>query len=945
MKKVFLIIFLFVLARPSFSQVITWSPYFVTVNDTVEIIYDASKGNAALKGATLIYAHTGVITSASTSPSDWKHVKTNWGVNTPETQMTYLGGTLFKLKYHIKSYYNIPDDEKVLKLAFVFRNADGSVVGRDTDGSDIFSPVWQPGLNVAIVTNYTVPYFPSLNDTIKGAANCSKAKNLALYKDNVLISQTSGSSIPFAFVADKYGKSRIKVIVTDSNNITKADSFYYVVNSPVVWQALPGGIQDGINYTSSTSATLCLLAPNKSTTTENVYVIGDFNNWEVDPDYMMKKTSDNRKYWVTINNLTPGKEYAFQYLMGNSLRFADPYTEKILDGSNDKYIDTVTYPNLMAYPADKTSQLVSVLQTSPAQYTWTTTGYKRPDKKNLVIYELLVRDFLSAHNYNALIDTLGYLKNLGVNAIELMPVNEFEGNISWGYNPNFYFAPDKYYGTKNALKKFIDKAHQMGISVIMDMVLNHSFGSSSMVRLYWDSANNRPSSNNPWFNPVAKHPYNVGYDFNHESDATKYLVNRVVSFWLSEYKIDGFRFDLAKGFTQFNSGDDVSLWGQYDQSRINIWKGISDEIRSVDSTAYIILEYFADNSEEKVISSYGMMLWGNMNSNYNEATMGYNDGSKSDLSWGSYKARGWSDPNLVTYMESHDEERLMFKNLQYGNSYGSYNIQNLATALDRVKLAAAFFFTIPGPKMLWQFGELGYDVSIDVPGRTDPKPILWNYYSDPLRKNLYKTFAALIKLKTNYEAFNSDNFSLDVAGALKRISIVHSSMNVNIIGNFDVAQRLINPVFNNTGVWYDYFTGNPLKVDSVNQTIALNPGEFHIYTTVKLPTPEAGIVSSVQDKNTAVKIKNYMLEQNYPNPFNPSTTISYQLPQNAFVTLKVYNILGREVATLVNEEKNAGRYTVTFNAAGINSSLSSGVYFYRIQAGSFTDCKKLMLVK
>ncbi|MGQ9805769.1 MAG: T9SS type A sorting domain-containing protein [Chlorobiales bacterium] len=90
-----------------------------------------------------------------------------------------------------------------------------------------------------------------------------------------------------------------------------------------------------------------------------------------------------------------------------------------------------------------------------------------------------------------------------------------------------------------------------------------------------------------------------------------------------------------------------------------------------------------------------------------------------------------------------------------------------------------------------------------------------------------------------------------------------------------------------------------------------------------------------------VKAQEYRLAQNYPNPFNPTTNISYVLPKAENVSLKIYDVLGREVATLVNEVKAAGAYTVPFNA----SNLASGVYFYRLQAGSFVQTKKMMLVK
>ena len=130
-----------------------------------------------------------------------------------------------------------------------------------------------------------------------------------------------------------------------------------------------------------------------------------------------------------------------------------------------------------------------------------------------MIYELMLRDFLQDHSYTSLIDTLDYFERLGINAIELMPIQEFEGNQSWGYNPSFHMAVDKYYGTRDQLRTFIDSAHARGIAVILDVVFNHAFSQSPLAQLYWDEANFRPAANNPWLNVTARHPFNVGYDF------------------------------------------------------------------------------------------------------------------------------------------------------------------------------------------------------------------------------------------------------------------------------------------------------------------------------------------------------------------------------------------------------------------------------------------------
>ncbi len=161
--------------------------------------------------------------------------------------------------------------------------------------------------------------------------------------------------------------------------------------------------------------------------------------------------------------------------------------------------------------------------------------------EELVIYELHIRDFVGTRAIKTVMDTLDYLERLGVNAIELMPINEFEGNDSWGYNPSFYFAPDKAYGTENDYKRFIDECHKRGIAVIIDMVLNHSYGQSPLVQLYFDPTAGdygQPTAQNPWYNEVCPHePYCWGYDFDHESAQTKKFVDRVNRFWIENYKV------------------------------------------------------------------------------------------------------------------------------------------------------------------------------------------------------------------------------------------------------------------------------------------------------------------------------------------------------------------------------------------------------------------------
>ncbi len=939
------LIFFILLAATVKAQVVVWDPPFPADTDSLVVIFDATQGNGALAAAgPPIYAHTGVITNLSTSPSDWKYVKANWNQNIPACQMTFLGNAKWKISFRIRQFYNVPATEQILKVAFVFRNSGGTLTGKNADGSDIFIPVYQPGLNVRIVKPFNFPILVNLNTQIPVLAVSKDAASMKLYIDNTLKTETTNDTLNYSITVNEYGTKLCKVVAGDNSGNTKVDSFYYTAKQPVVVEPLPAGVKPGINYIDEHTVTLALFAPAK----EFVYVIGDFNDWQINADYHMKRTPDDSTYWLTITNLTAGQEYGYQYLVNGTLRIADPYTGKVLDPWNDQYIDAATYPNLKPYPTGKTSEIVSVLQPGKSAFNWTAVNYVKPAKSTLVIYEMLLRDFLNTHNYTTLVDTLDYLKNLGITAIELMPFNEFEGNNSWGYNPSFYFAPDKYYGTEDGLKLFIDECHKRNIAVIMDMVLNHSFGQSPFVRLYASDNYGPPTAQNLWYNITATHPYSVGYDFNHQSVYTKQLVDRVLKYWVDEYKIDGYRFDLSKGFTQKNSGSNVGLWGNYDQTRIDLWKRIGNKVWSYAPTTYMILEHFADNSEETVLANYGFMLWGNMNNAYNEATMGYSG----DLGWVSYKNRGWNNPGLVGYMESHDEERLMYKNLTYGNSSGNYNVKTLSTALSRMQTANALFITVPGPKMIWQFGELGYDVSITYPCMTsncrlDPKPILWGYTTVLNRVKLFKEVSSLNKLKTTYDVFNTTDFIFDAANKTKRLNLNHSSMYVTVVGNFDVVAADVNPSFQSTGKWYDYFSGDSITVSNTTQAINLLPGEFHVYSTVRMGYPGDDVLVNVEENyNNDCTVIDFSLEQNYPNPFNPETQIKYTMPANDFISLKIYDILGNEIKTLVDGYQYAGSYTLTW--AGDNNSgtkVSSGVYFYSLQTNNKNITRKMMLVK
>lgn len=622
------------------------------------------------------------------------------------------------------------------------------------------------------------------------------------------------------------------------------DSKYKAFQPAAVKTAsMPAGLNHGINIIDNSTVTLVLFDKDKNGNRKDfAHVIGDFNYWTLSNDEKSQMFRDESSgvWWITLSNLDPNKEYAFQYYIGKSrgetFRVADPCSRKILDPDNDKYISSATYPHLKPYP-EKAIGIVSVFQTKSESYNWQVTDFEIPDRDNLVIYEMLLRDFSETGDINGALGKLDYLESLGVNAIELMPVQEFDGNDSWGYNPAFFFAMDKAYGTDRMYKEFIDECHKRGIAVILDVVYNHATGANPYARMWWDTSNNKTSVENPFFNVNAPHPYSVFHDFNHDAQIdgkfiVRDFVKRNLLFLLEEYNIDGFRFDLTKGFTQKNSTE--SSASNYDASRVAILKEYNNTIKEVNPNAYVILEHFADDREETELSNEGMMVWRNMNWQYGQSAMGHKEDSGFTRT---YYGTVRPTNSLVSYMESHDEERLAYKQVTWGNGIIK---TSLSARMSQLATNAAFFFTVPGPKMIWQFGELGYDISIDQNGRTGKKPIKWDYLEVSERNSLLKTYSTLINLRMDHpELFNS-TATLDwrvtptfwEQGRFITLSSFGSSKQVVVIANFTNEVITVPYTFPRYGVWYNYMDqSETIDVTSTNLNIDVPANSFKIYST------------------------------------------------------------------------------------------------------------------
>ncbi len=902
---------------------VTMSPATANQTDTVTLTFDATGTELENESGTL-YAYTGVTVNGQR----WQNIIVpTFNQNNGAPQWTNVGGNIYELDLNmsIEDFYGVAPGDVISEICLVVRNSAANAQTRP----DIFIPVFAPGLNVAITSPANGDIF-AVSDVVSINAESSVNSNLEILVNGTSVATaTSSSTINSVYTFPGTGNFTISATADDGNNTASDDISVFVPNAT---QNLPkpAGLKNGVNENADGSVTFVLSAPLKS----DVMLIGSFSNWELLSEYQMNKDGDD--FWVTVpaTEFTANTEFMYQYLVDFDILVADPYSELILDPGSDPFIKPGNFPNLPPYPADDTTGDVTLYTYQKTPYNWTTNNFVRPDKENLVIYEILARDFSEEDSFQAIIDRIDYLDDLGINVLQFMPVNEFEGTDSWGYNPKFHGALDKAYGTPEKFKELVDLCHSRGIAVVIDVVYNHAFSQSPLCQMWWDEGNFRPASNNPYMNVTPTHDFNVGYDMNHESQLTRDYVKQTLDYFIEEYRVDGFRFDLSKGFTQNVTIGNIGAWNAYDQSRVDILNDYKNTIwNEHGNDIYMILEHLGGAGEETALANQGFMLWGKMTDQFNENSMGFS--GSTDVFRSYFTSRNFQDQHLVAYAESHDEERLMRKNLDFGNTAnGSHNVRNLSVALDRQEAIAAILYAIPGPKMLWQFGETGYDISINASAsnpscttcRTDRKPVpssIPGYENNPDRLRLYRVTANMIRLKTEFpETFNNTNNNLDVGGLLKRINLFGPNFDAVVMANFEVFPRGINANFSRTGTWYDYTNNNAtinVTGGNQNQSIALAPGEYRVFTSQPLNAPLSN-GSFNQIDTEAITI--------YPNP----ATSEFRISSDEVNDVRIFNLRGQQVK----------KYE-TFSSSYDISELPSGVYIIEIEANNAITSQKLVV--
>lgn len=687
----------------------------------------------------------------------------------------------------------------------------------------------------------------------------------------------------------------------------------------------PAGIVDGVTVAGD-EATFALYAPAKA----YVALMGSFNR--LHPNGELMYLSGDTLWWTT-KRLTPGI-HLYQYSIEGEKRIADPWSRDVTWVSPGTGVESGTFEHA------KTRFSVGA-----APFTWTDQLFQRPSIEEIVVYELHVGDFAGRTDggIGTFADIMaklaeGYFDSLGVNAVELMPLDEFEGANSWGYNPSFYGVPETTYGTPEELKALVNEFHAHGIAVLLDVVFNHMWGSAPLFQLYqplgdWDYRHH-DYANCPYFHDA---PSQWGYKLQHWHEVLgrryrtwKYVTDALRT-WVTDYHIDGFRYDAAwgVGWDGYNAnGMSFYTWylHELDPGLIQIVEeDNASRVNSTETDAGWNFSYFhAMKANLQQINDSGH-IWGNM------------AGLANELSFASQGFQEWYGP--LNYIESHDETRVIYEAMTYqGMDY--------PTALKKSRLGAAVLLTGTGTPMLYAGQEFAQNATSRTPsGGIIPQPLQWQNLSTPAGFGLFQHYRRLIWLRATHPVIRSASFRVaSQSNATKHIVFwrgdASTEQQIVVAANFDTADHVVGIQFPSSGLWYEFTEDDSLEVTGgYSPAYALPASTARVFVNSRT-WPASG------EKAPPVASR-VILAQNHPNPANVSTTIAYSLPTPVrSARLEIRDLVGRRVRLLGEGSARAGRHEVPWDLrTDAGTPASSGVYLCVLQADGQRQTRRLVVAR
>ncbi|MDE7120461.1 MAG: hypothetical protein K2O10_07610, partial [Muribaculaceae bacterium] len=308
---------------------------------------------------------------------------------------------------------------------------------------------------------------------------------------------------------------------------------------------------------------------------------------------------------------------------------------------------------------------------------------------------------------------------------------------------------------------------------------------------------------NPRFNGSAPHAYSVLNDW-HQGDAmVQQQFEDCLRYWLTAYKVDGFRFDLVKGLgdndsykNTYNSATNTfgtpndGKTNDYNPTRVARMKTLHDAMRTVNPDAYFINENLATAREENEMAQDGEINWANINNAACQFAMGFESGSSLNRFYAPLDSRTWG--STVSYAESHDEERMAYKQAKFGATGVKGNAEISCRRLGSV---AAQMILTPGAHMIWQFQEFGADQTTKNASGNDTgnKKVIWSYLDRPANRGLFKSYSELCITRAN----NPDMFREGVQTDVK-LSSWSSGRTLRLVNGDKGLYLYVNPAVSGT---------------------------------------------------------------------------------------------------------------------------------------------------
>jgi 1,4-alpha-glucan branching enzyme len=445
-----------------------------------------------------------------------------------------------------------------------------------------------------------------------------------------------------------------------------------LVSPPVEASAHPG--MGTVLYPSG--ATFRVWAPFAS----GVFAAGTFNEWS---DTANPFASEGNGYWsVDVPGAKIGDEYQFVIHNGDQILWhKNPYASEVVNSSGNAIIHN-------------------------PDFDWTGEDFVMPPRNELVIYEMHIGSFNDSASagpgtFDEIVPKLGYLRDLGVNGIEIMPVMEFPMSFSWGYNPSDPFAVESALGGPQGLQRFVKAAHALGIAVIMDVVYNH-FGPGDLDLWRFDGWSDENHNGGIYFydNDRSHTPWGDTRPDYGRPEMRQYLRDNAL-FWLNKYRIDGLRFDSVSNIRGVNGRDLPDGW--------SLLQWIHNEIRSTQPWKITIAEDLQNNEWiTKGIDVGGAGFGSQWDAGFvhpiRDAVIAQSDADRDlyAVRDALYHRYNGDAEQRVIYTESHDEvangHARVPEEIWPGNA-GSWFSRKRST------LGAALVFTAPGIPMIFQGQE------------------------------------------------------------------------------------------------------------------------------------------------------------------------------------------------------------------------------------------------